>query len=543
MPANLSATTPASVGLPPLAAGQQYLDADFGYDDAGQNLLGEVGNLVWLDADKDGVFDSGELPLPGVSVDLIRDTNADGVWQQSEPIIATVTSGNTLDGQTGNYLFTGVPQGHYLVHVSDTNAILTDFSKSPVASGADHVNRTDPYPVYLVTAGANNYTADFAYFKPDVPGSGLIGNQVWIETESLPISPLDGLFDPLQGDFGQPGVTIALYRGGVYVTTTTTGASGDYSFVHLPTGAYTVTVSDQQNVLAGYAPTTYPADQTGDNTNKNQPYAVTLPAGGYNLTADFGYAQLSGQSTAAYQIIKRLNTPAPVRINREVSFTLWITNTSDTAWITYLPLRDVYSTTYLSYLRAVPASLDNVDDGQINWQNLAATLGPIPPNGGTVQVVVWFKTLRDTSGLPESKTPNTVTAYNAWADADGPSGPLASVIALPDKSSTAPVGVYIPTGVGVSGFSATPAPDGIAVAWETASEQNIAGFNVLRKAGAGEFVVANSELLFAQNAGSNQGAAYSFTDTQPGAGRLTYALQVVRLDGSVESVGQVEVAR
>ena len=54
---------------------------------------------------------------------------------------------------TGNYLFTGVPAGHYLVHVSDTNAILADFSKSPVVNGIDHVNRPDPYPVYLATAG------------------------------------------------------------------------------------------------------------------------------------------------------------------------------------------------------------------------------------------------------------------------------------------------------------------------------------------------------------------------------------------------------
>ena len=31
-------------------------------------------------------------------------------------------------GSNGNYLFTGVPQGRYLVHVSDTNAVLLDFT-------------------------------------------------------------------------------------------------------------------------------------------------------------------------------------------------------------------------------------------------------------------------------------------------------------------------------------------------------------------------------------------------------------------------------
>ena len=63
----------------------------------------------------------------------------------------------------------------------------------------------------------------------------------------------------------------------------------------------------------------------------DQPYAVSLASGGYNVTADFGYTKQGEQSTAMYRITKTLNTPDPVRINREISFTIAIQNTSDTA--------------------------------------------------------------------------------------------------------------------------------------------------------------------------------------------------------------------
>ena len=538
----LSPTTPNPLNLPPLAAGQQYLDADFGYDDEGQNLLGEVGNLVWLDVNKDGVFDGGETPLAGVSVDLIRDSNGNGAWDAGEPIIATVTTDSVLSAQTGNYLFTGVPPGKYLVHVSDTNAVLLDFTKSPLGNpGGDGTNKTDPYAVTLA-AGGVELTADFGYYQNPGDTVGVIGNQVWIENETA-ISPLDGLFNPLQGDTGQPGVTIELLsQAGQVIATTTTGASGDYSFVHLRAGNYQVRVSDTEQVLDGYGPTSDGPNQGQDNNNQLQPYSVALPAAGYNLTADFGYTNLAKQSTAAYTISKALNTPSPVRINREVSFTISIVNISNQAWITYLPLKDLYDTAYLKYLRAVPASLDNANDGEINWQDLTETFGPIPPRG-TVKVVVWFQTVKDTSALPDDVTLNTVWAYNVWADPDGPSGPLDSVLSLPDKPAYATVGAFMPTSVSLAGFSAAPAPEGVAVAWETVAELNAAGFNVLRKAGDGELTVLNGELIFAQYAGANQGAAYSFLDTNLADGPLTYVLEVVRLDGSVEIIGEVEVAR
>ncbi len=185
VPAGLTATTPVPHLLPPLIPGDQYLDADFGYNDDGGNLLGTIGNLVFEDKNDNGVFDNAtEAGLPGVSVDLIRDVNNNKVWDAGEPIITTVTT-----DKDGGYLFTGVPAGNYLVHVSDTNAVLINYAKSRLgAAGVDSNNQADPYAITLA-AGADNLTADFGYVKLDA-NLGQIGNQVWTETDG------NGLFDP-----------------------------------------------------------------------------------------------------------------------------------------------------------------------------------------------------------------------------------------------------------------------------------------------------------------------------------------------------------
>ena len=276
-PSGLSVTTPASRQVK-VNADDQVITLDFGYRST--SLLGSIGDFVFEDANRNGMFDAGEAPLPGVSVDLIRDLNDNMAWDPGEPIIATDTT-----NPNGYYLFTGVPEGEYLVHVSDTNGVLLYHIKSTLGqSGVDGHNQIDPSPVTL-RAGRSRLTVDFGYYN-GCNQVGVIGNQVWIETDG------DGVFDPNRGDFGQPGVTVELLDSSLNViATTTTGASGDYLFAGLAPGRYSVRITDIYGVLAGYIPTTNPTDQTADGTNKRQPYGIVLSLGGRNLTADFGFAQ------------------------------------------------------------------------------------------------------------------------------------------------------------------------------------------------------------------------------------------------------------
>ncbi len=179
-PAGLTATTPETHDTGLLLPGVHYLDADFGYR---TDVAGTIGNLVFEDVNENGMFDVGDGPLAGVSVDLIRDSNFNGLWDTGEPIIATTTTTNALDGFNGNYQFTGLPSGNYLVHVSDTNAVLIDYVKSVLGTpGQDNNNQADPYAASInLPLGAVNLMADFGYVKIDRPNTSVIGNQVWLE--------------------------------------------------------------------------------------------------------------------------------------------------------------------------------------------------------------------------------------------------------------------------------------------------------------------------------------------------------------------------
>ncbi|MGB0384737.1 MAG: SdrD B-like domain-containing protein [Ardenticatenaceae bacterium] len=73
-----------------------------------------LGDTVWLDENNNGVQDSGEAGIEGVSLRLYPDNNDNGS-PDSSSIATTVTD------QNGNYLFTGLQPGKYLVEVGTTN--------------------------------------------------------------------------------------------------------------------------------------------------------------------------------------------------------------------------------------------------------------------------------------------------------------------------------------------------------------------------------------------------------------------------------------
>ena len=116
------------------------------------------------------------------------------------------------------------------------------------------------------------------------PMTSVIGNQVWDDVNG------NGVYEPGSGELGIAGVTLDLRNAaGQVIDTTTTDAGGVYTFATLVPGGYRVEVTDTGGVLNGYVPTSFPADQTSDNTNKRQPYAVNLPVDGTTSAADFGY--------------------------------------------------------------------------------------------------------------------------------------------------------------------------------------------------------------------------------------------------------------
>lgn len=289
-PFGLSPTTPVPQTVT-VAAGDQYLDADFGYY-GGEGLLAAVGGIVWADLPFMGVFDgiyNSPLPEPGipdVSINVIQDANNNGARDPGEPILAT-----GAEFPTGEYLFEGLLPGNYLVEVSDTLQRLRYYTVTVLGpnQGQDNNNQQQPYAVAL-DPGEVDTTADFGYrefqvFGPGEEPTGFVGDQLWLDVNG------DGLFNPADSDLPLAGITVELIPDFGPPKSTTTGGYGKYLFVDLPLGGYTLRVTDVFGILTGYQVSRLGPNPGQNNNNQAQPYAVFLGLEPVNLTADFAYVR------------------------------------------------------------------------------------------------------------------------------------------------------------------------------------------------------------------------------------------------------------
>ena len=76
-------------------------------------LFGCIGDFVWNDLDADTVQDGGaETGIAGVTLNLYRDVNGNGMLDGGDTLIATQTTNGS-----GVYQFTGLLAGKYIVDV------------------------------------------------------------------------------------------------------------------------------------------------------------------------------------------------------------------------------------------------------------------------------------------------------------------------------------------------------------------------------------------------------------------------------------------
>ncbi len=232
--------------------------------------LGSIGNFVWNDLDSDGQQDPGELGIPGVTVTL-RDAGPDGILGNGDDGASRTTTTNAL----GEYIFTGLPAGNYVVDFSN---LPTGFTVTTPNSGNDNTDSdggatgtggapagTSRTGLINLAVGEDNLTIDLGLIPP--ANTNTLGNFVWFDQDS------DGVQDA--GEPGVPGVTVLLYRPGfgpdgvagnaddaLPLRTTTTDANGEYLFTGLTNGNYSVGFS---NLPAGFSLTTKDTDGTPGN--------------------------------------------------------------------------------------------------------------------------------------------------------------------------------------------------------------------------------------------------------------------------------------
>ena len=186
--------------------------------DAGVYRPGVIGDLVWEDANGDGIRQSNESGVAGAVVRLL-----DSAYQ--------VVRGPVTTGANGFYEFAGLLPGDFRLWVDYPPGYL--FSKRPAGADPTQNNDIDPSTGLSdwLTLASGDYRSDI---DAGVYRTVAIGDLVW---------------DDLNGDgihqSNEPGIAGARVRlldsaGAVIRDWTTTGASGSYQFTNLAPGNYRV---------------------------------------------------------------------------------------------------------------------------------------------------------------------------------------------------------------------------------------------------------------------------------------------------------------
>ena len=271
----------------------------------------QIGNYVWIDADRDGIQDAGETPVAGVTVRLYNAsgalvgtaiTDAQGRYYFSSNVSeAAAGNGDNVGGglvanatftlklnNSANYASGGPLAGYSMTGVDQTNsATLLDDSIDSDAS------KTSWMPEIAVAAhlpGANDHTFDVGFNTTTAPVS--LGNYVWYDENSDGLqtageSPVAGVTMTLTDLSGNPVIDVS----GSAVGPTTTDAAGHYMFSNLHPGSYKVVITYPTGMQATTANV---GSDTSIDSSSTSATSAMIPAGGQDLTLDFGIVPTNG---------------------------------------------------------------------------------------------------------------------------------------------------------------------------------------------------------------------------------------------------------
>jgi large repetitive protein len=250
-PGTLGATSPSNDRFSvTLGYGQNSVNNDF-YEIPQASLAGSV----FVDADNDGVQDAGEAPIPGTTVTLT------GTDEAGNAVTRTATT-----DANGNYSFTGLRAGSYTVTETQPAGFLDGKDSRPANPGGTLGNDV----VSAITLGRTTAAVDYDF--GEIQPATISGN---VSATTTTPGPIAGVTITLTGtdDLGNP----------VNVTTTT-DASGNYSFPNLRPGTYTVT--ETQPTGYGEGGQTSP-DSGAVTTTTNVISNIVLTSGEVNPNNNF----------------------------------------------------------------------------------------------------------------------------------------------------------------------------------------------------------------------------------------------------------------
>jgi uncharacterized protein (DUF2345 family) len=209
LPPNLAQTAgvdPSTVAVPAAGVGNAGVD---GYQPAAGGAAGTVTGVVFLDLNSNGIQDSGEPGIPGVSV------------------LLTTSTGQVLPGTTD-------ANGLYAILNAAAGAATLDVVNGTLPPGLTQTAGTDPSPVNVAANSVTN--AGFDGYNAGTPSTttGGVTGTIFLDSNG------NGTQDA--GEPGLPGVQVTITPASGPPITVTTGPNGVYTAPTVPAGSATVDV-------------------------------------------------------------------------------------------------------------------------------------------------------------------------------------------------------------------------------------------------------------------------------------------------------------
>ncbi|HHC5072420.1 TPA: SdrD B-like domain-containing protein, partial [Staphylococcus aureus] len=223
---------------------------------AGQEVY-KIGNYVWVDTNKNGIQELGEVGVKGVTVVAYDNKTNKEV-------------GRTITDEKGGYLIPNLPNGDYRVEFS---SLPKGYEVTPSKQGNNEELDSNGLSSVITVNGKDNLSADLGIYKPKYN----LGDYVWEDTNK------NGIQD--QDEKGISGVTVTLKdESGNVLKTVTTDADGKYKFTDLDNGNYKLEFTTPE----GYTPTTV---TSGSDIEKDSNGLTTTGVinGADNMTLDSGF--------------------------------------------------------------------------------------------------------------------------------------------------------------------------------------------------------------------------------------------------------------
>jgi uncharacterized repeat protein (TIGR01451 family) len=399
-----------------------------------------VGDFVWNDVNANGLQDTGEAGIPGVTLTLTgTSSHSDTVFGSATPAVPAAADSNSVElgvkftsdqagYVTGLRFYKGA--GNDGTHVgnlwtADGTLLATATFTGETADGWQEVNFATPVAItagttyiasYFAPQGHYAYSSNFfasgfdsaPLHVPSSVAAGGNGVYVYSTTSAFPGANFNANNYWVDVEFS-PTVAVTDHA--------TTDATGHYLFTEAP-GTYTVTV-DASNfagggALAGYTPT--PTLQGSNRSVDSNPSPSgttpgTLPGGASDTTVDFGY----------YKPDLRI-TKAPdsnsITAGQTAGYTVTITNTGTG------PDTGVTLTDQLPLGSAAPNDLNwTIDTGTGDYKDFTIT-GAAGTQQSLTLSSYFIGTLGDTLAAGQSISVHVFTATTAGDGGGG--GALAS---------------------------------------------------------------------------------------------------------------------